>query len=134
MKGTMNRTMNEPIYFVVERGAGGKEVASIYYDQLMPHLTRKSAKDPKGRQIEKPALIYALRLDRLEPSARDFWLSKSSTELLEVYHWLRDEGTLPPSNLAEPPKEKRDERRAFGEWWTQPEVPWDSKKPYDPNV
>ncbi len=111
-----------PIHFVIERTAGG-EVACIYRDLLPGRLTRKI---PKG-SVERPLMIYHLRLDRLDPQHRDFWLRQSTVELLATYHWLRDEGTLPPPNTADPPREKAQEVRKFGDWWTPPKKPWDSK-------
>jgi hypothetical protein len=75
------------ITLVIERRAGGGEVAGVYYDRLPERLTRKG---------ETARVIYQLRLDRLDQDHRRFWLSKSCAELLQTYRWLRDEGTLPP--------------------------------------
>jgi hypothetical protein len=125
--------IGEPIFLVIEHAVGGGETASIYYDLLEPHLTRKSAKDPKGKPIERSPIIYILRIDKLDPEKQKFWLGKSSSELLSVYHWLRDEGTLPPSNLADAPKEKPPSGRQLGDWWKQPTVPWDSSAPPNPD-
>jgi hypothetical protein len=123
----------EKIFFVIERGAGGKEVAGIYYDLLEPHLTRKVARDQKGVPMEQSPIIYILRVDKLDETAQKFWLSKSTKELLETYHWLKNEGTLPSSNLADSPKEKPPSGRQLGDWWTQPSVSWDSKAPPNPD-
>jgi hypothetical protein len=98
----------EPTFLVIERAAEGGEVACIYRDRVFAGA--------------RP--IYTLRIDRLPPDAQEFWMSKSCAELLATYHWLRDEGTLPPSNIADPPKEKRREGRLMGDWWTQPKKPW----------
>jgi hypothetical protein len=108
---------DEPVTFVVERRNGGAESPSIVYGKLPTRLT------VKGSQL----LVYALRLDKLEPEHRQFWLSKPTEEMLEVYRWLRDEGTLPPANLADPPrKNTRDEGTMRGEasWWKPPPRPW----------
>jgi hypothetical protein len=108
---------DEPITFVVERRVGGGEVACVYYDRLPERLTRKG----------QMAVVYQVRLDRLEPEHRRFWLSKSTRELLDVYRWLRDEGTLPPPNLADPPRKDTGEKGTLhGEHWQPPLRYWDA--------
>jgi len=124
---------NEPIYLIVERGAGGNETAVIYYDLLPARLRRKIPKDPRGKPTEPAPIIYALRLDRLDKTHRNFWLEKSTVELYATYCWLRDEGTLPPANLADPPRTTEARVRKLGDYWAQPAVPWDSSAPPNPD-
>lgn len=106
--------MPEPIYFVIERGVSGQEIACLYFDRLFSRATER---------------VYTLRIDKLPPEQQQFWLGKSLVELLDVYRWLRDEGTLPPSNLTDPPKEKPRQGRELGNWWTQPVPPWPQRPP-----
>lgn len=106
---------DEPVTFVVERTAAGGEVACVYYDRRP---------DPK-------VVVYQLRLDRLEPEHRRFWLSKSTREMLEVYHWLRDENTLPPPNSADPPRKDTGDKgvlRGEASWWRPPRRYWDKEE------
>lgn len=100
--------MSEPIYFVIERGVSGEEIACIYYDRLFGSATRR---------------VYTLRLDKLPSDQQQFWLSKKHAELLDAYRWLRDEGTLPPPNLADPPREKPRQGRELGNWWRPKPLP-----------
>lgn len=120
--------MTEPIYFVVERTAGGGEMACIYRDRLPDRLTRKI---PKG-SVERPLMIYQLRLDRLDPEPREFWLRQDTGRLLAAYRAMRDQGKLPPENIADPPRAKPQSGRQLGEWWTPPAKPWDDRKPAEP--
>ena len=106
--------MSESIYFVIERSASGQEIACLYYDRMFARASKR---------------VYTLRIDRLPPDQQQFWLSKPIGELLDVYHWLRDEGTLPPSNLADPPASKPRHGRELGNWWTQPVPPWPQQPP-----
>ena len=100
--------MSEPIYFVIERGVGGEEIACLYYDRLFGRATKR---------------VYTLRIDKLPEAEQQFWLSKPLPELLDVYRWLRDEGTLPAPNLADPPKEKPRQGREVGNWWKPTPLP-----------
>jgi len=100
--------MSEPIYLVIERGADGREIACLYYDRIFGRATKR---------------VYTLRIDKLSPDQQQFWLSKPLPELLDVYRWLRDEGTLSPSNLADAPREKPRQGRQLGNWWTPPALP-----------
>src|SRR5262245_42636142 len=84
--------MSESITLVVERHAG-REYAMLLRGPLTGRLAEKGARP-----------VYMLRIDRLGAPERDFWLSKGCAELLAVWRWLRDEGTLPPPNLADPPR------------------------------
>lgn len=100
--------MSEPIYLVIERTPSG-EVACVYRDRLMAGTQRRA--------------VYTLRIDKLLPDQQQFWLSKGCTELLDVYRWLREEGTLPPQNLADPPREKPRQGRELGNWWEPTPLP-----------
>lgn len=102
-------TGGEPVFLVIERNASGGEIACLYRDRLFAGAKRRA--------------IYTLRIDKLPPGEQEFWLSKGCAELLDVYRWLKGEGTLPPSNLAEPPREKPKQGRELGNWWTQPTLP-----------
>lgn len=113
---------SEPIYLIVARDHVGRETIAIYRDVLPSSLKRKPS-----------PIIYALRLDRLTDEHRDFWLSKSTSELMDVYRWLRDEGTLPSTNLTDAAKSTEPRARKLGDWWTQPKVPWDQSAPPNPN-
>ena len=92
----------EPLYFVIERGAGGRETPSIVHDILPDHLKRKGS----------TLLVYALRLDRLPGGAE--WAQKPLDELYRVYCVLRDTGRLPPPNLADPPRKADAAQRLVG--------------------
>lgn len=108
--------MSEPIFLVIERGVEG-EIACIYRERLFSGTKRRA--------------VYTLRIDRLPPEQQDYWLSKSTTELLACYRWLKGEGTLPAQNLADPPREKPQQGSLRGPetWWTQPKNPWPDRSP-----
>jgi hypothetical protein len=108
--------MPEPVFFVVERRAGG-EFPAIIRDRLPDRLTRKS--EPK-------LLVDAVRLDKLACGAR---LERASTRALyRLYQRYKAKGTL-PQNLADTPSKTPPRGRILGDWWTQPVVPWDSRAP-----
>ena len=116
--------MSEPVTLVVERRAD-REYASIVRGPLTGRLAEKGRVRP----------VYMLRLDRLGETERDFWLSKDCAELLAVYRWLRDEGTLPPPNLADP-RQKTEGRKGLlvgpDNWWRPKPLPrppgWDADR------
>jgi hypothetical protein len=107
--------MAEPIYLIVEQSPSGREWASIVWGPLTGRLAEKG----------RPAPLYMLRIDRLDEEAQAFWLSKGTAELVEVWRWLRAEGTLPPPNLADPPRPRAETRRELGpdSWWFPPGPP-----------
>lgn len=111
--------MAEPIFFVVERRAGG-EFPAVIRDQLPERLTRKS--EPK-------LLVYAVRLDKLPDGDR---LAELSTAMLyRFYQRHKAAGTL-PQNLTEPPI-KAARGHILGDWWTPPAKTWDDTQPPDPD-
>jgi hypothetical protein len=115
--------MSEAIFFVVERRAGREEPA-IYHDRLPERLTRKT----KG---EVSPIVYALRLDKLPDLDLTKWLAVPLKLLYRNYCALRDAGKLPPSNLADPPREKGEQGVKRGEYWTPPKRGW-TDRPADP--
>lgn len=127
--------MTEPVFFVVERTPAG-ETPAIYYDRMPAHLTSyKPLKnslgkpivitDLKGKVIELNPIIYALRLDRL-PNGHEL-VDQSLGELYSGYCRLRDKGSLPPSNLADPPRAKGEQGTLHGESFTVRNPPWDRR-------
>jgi hypothetical protein len=117
--------MGEAVFFVVLRGARGREVPAIYYDRLPAWMTGKHAKE-RG-------LIYAIRLDKLSRGAELVELSLK--QLLEQYVALKAAGKLPPPNLVEKRKAEERKGRIEGGWWVPPAPTWDQKAPaYPPLV
>jgi hypothetical protein len=115
---------DEPVTFVVERHHG-VERPSIIVGPLPEWLVAKG----------QNRLVYALRVDKLPQAEQDFWLKKPCTELLDVYHWLRDEGTLPPANLTDPPRQDNGEKgvlRGEASWWRPPPRYWDPAERTEP--
>lgn len=100
--------MTEAIYFVVERRAG-RECATLHRDHL---------------QLVGTA-VYKLRLDKLPDGAR--WAAMPLAELYALYCGLRDQGKLPPENLADPPRKSDPARRLLGDYW---EPAWVHDRPY----
>jgi|SoimicMinimDraft_4_1059732.scaffolds.fasta_scaffold22895_1 hypothetical protein len=91
------------VYFVMQRHHS-HEFPALYYDYLPEQLTRKLPVDDKRKPIEQPALAYTLRLDRIsEPTD---WRVRPLDELLALYRQHLAAGTLPPSNIADPPRKQ----------------------------
>lgn len=100
------------IYFVMQRHHS-HEFPALYYDYLPESLTRKLPVDDQRKPIEQPALAYTLRLDRIsEPTD---WRVRPLDELLALYRQHLAAGTLPPSNIADPPK-KQQQGLELGNW------------------
>jgi hypothetical protein len=90
--------MADAITFVMRPGAG-REDAALYHD-VLTEAARKSA-------------VYALRIDRL-PAGHE-WQGKNLGELCKLYARDKAAGTLPPSNVADPPKDKKPTTVAAGQ-------------------
>lgn len=93
--------MSEPVWFIVARGAGGRETPSVIVGVMPQSLLRKIPKDAAGNPCEPTPLIYSLRLDKLPPEDRRRWINdegvpvKPVTTLYRTYCRLRDRGELP---------------------------------------
>jgi hypothetical protein len=91
----------EPVWFIVARGAGGKETPSVVVGVMPSVLTRKIPKDAAGNPCEPSPLIYSLRLDKLPTEQRCRWIDDDGvpvwpvTTLYRTYCKLRDRGELP---------------------------------------
>lgn len=105
---------DEPITFVVERHHGG-ESACIIYGPLPSWLTAKGSN----------RMIYAWRLDRVPEGAA--LAQKPIAELYAQYVVQRDAGRLPPSNLADPPRQaaggQKGMERGPETWWEPTPLP-----------
>lgn len=112
--------MAEPVTFAVRR-ANGRDDFAIYYDHFPAELSRKLPADVK------PALIYALRLDRL-PDGHE-WKHKNLDDLSKLYARDKAAGSLPPSNVADPPKAKVATTLALGARRARMTRPWGQLPP-----
>jgi hypothetical protein len=91
------------VWFVMQRHHGD-EFPALYFDFLPERLTRKLPVDDKKKPIEQPALAYTLRLDRM-PEGNE-WHTRHLDQLLALYQRHKAAGTLPPPNLADPPRKQ----------------------------
>jgi hypothetical protein len=83
--------MSEPVTFVVET-RHGRESASIVYGQLPEHLRAKGSNQ----------LVWVWRLDKL-PNGEALQQMPIG-DLYDQFVRMREQGKLPPSNLADPPR------------------------------
>lgn len=122
--------MTEPCFFVVERGAGGRETAAIYHDLLPERLTRKIPRGADKKPCEPAPIIYALRIDRLPADSP--WRTRSLDGNYDAYLLaIKNGGPLPPSNIADPPKAKEATGSLRGNEYKPP--PWHWLEPKDAN-
>lgn len=124
--------MNEPVYFVVERGPSG-ETPAIYYNILPDRLTRKIPRDDRGQACGRAPIIYALRLDTLPGASRwiDELIKRPLAEIYAEYCRRRDGNELPPTNLAGAQRKAAVARLAIGDFWEPPARIWEDR-PADP--
>lgn len=120
--------MTAAVVFVVERTPGGDEMAAVYRDHLPTRLTSYKPKEPiivAGKTLELNPIVYAVRLDKL-PNG-DELAAKPIDDLYRLYCWMRDDGKLPPPNLAEPPKEKAKQGVEHRDTFRFMPRPWDGR-------
>lgn len=105
--------MSEPVTFVIERRHGGPESGCIIYGPLPKRLTGA------------PALVWAIRLDKL-PNG-EAMRQMPIAYLVEQYQQQRAAGTLPPSNLIDPPPKtdggQKGIERGPKTWWKPTPLP-----------
>jgi hypothetical protein len=103
---------DDPITFIVER-RHGRESACIIYGSLPEWLTAKG----------QNRMVYAWRLDKVPDGAA--LAQKPIAELYAQYVTQRDNGRLPPSNLADPPRPKEEQGSLRGPdtWWRPTPLP-----------
>jgi hypothetical protein len=118
MTQTSERLMpDDPITFCVERN-NGQEAASIIYGPLPERLKAKL----DGGQTK---LIFACRLDKL-PNG-EMLRQMPIADLYEQFVRMRAQNKLPPSNLADPPKQaaggQKGMERGPETWWKPTPLP-----------
>lgn len=110
----LEHPINEPITFVVEARAG-RETPSVVYGLLPTRLTMKGSK----------LLVYAYRMDKMPNGAEA--AKKPIDELYQNFVVQRKSGTLPQSNLADPPQKsdggRKGSLRGEENWWKPPLSP-----------